>query len=165
MIGLWRILEYSMYGRIRALFDAVKRGFHGAKEGSVWDRAPRSPRNGAERGSEMAEEVPSAIRGVTILLSGLSGTIVEWGYVPLGLVVSRPPTYVWVWRMYPRTGGVITRLRFSGLGMIEEVRNAKVEKPPQSMSFFDLSLAEVKKLRYRPRDGWDTVRVIYDNLV
>lgn len=83
----------------------------------------------------MAEEVPSAIRGVIILLSGLSGTIVEWGYVPLGLVVSRPPTYVWVWRMYPRTGGVITRLRFSGLGMIEEVRNAKVEKPPQSMSF------------------------------
>ena len=69
-------------------------------------------------------------KGVIILLSGLSGTIVEWGYVPLGLVVSRPPTYVWVWRMYPRTGGVITRLRFSGLGMIEEVRNAKVEKPP-----------------------------------
>ena len=93
----------------------------------------------------MAEEVPSAIRGVIILLSGLSGTIVEWGYVPLGLVVSRPPTYVWVWRMYPRTGGVITRLRFSGLGMIEEVRNAKVEKPPQSMSADQIGRASCRE--------------------
>lgn len=50
MIGLWRILEYSMYGRIRALFDAVKRSFHGAEEGSVQDRAPLTAPEGAERG-------------------------------------------------------------------------------------------------------------------
>ena len=49
--------------------------------------------------------------------------------------------------------------------MIEEVRNIETEKPPQSMSFFDPSLAEVKKLHYYPRDGWDVVRVIYDSLV
>lgn len=93
------------------------------------------------------------------------GVVFEWDYVSLDFIATRPPTYVWVWRVYPRTGGVLTRLRFSGLGMIEEVRNIETEKPPQSMSFFDPSLAEVKKLRYHPRDGWDVVRVIYDSLV
>ena len=114
----------------------------------------------------MAEkrEPPLAIESFLEFFTYL-GLFFEWDYVPLDFIVPRPPTYVWVWRVYPRTGGVLTRLRFSGLGMIEEVRNIETEKPPQSMSFFDLSLAEVKKLRYRPRDGWDTVRVIYDNLV
>ena len=94
-----------------------------------------------------------------------SGIVFEWDYVPLDFVAPRPPTYVWVWRVYPRTGGVLTRLRFSGLGMMEEVRNIKIEKPPRSIICFDLSQAEVKKLRYHPRDGWDVVRVIYDSLV
>lgn len=116
----------------------------------------------------MAEkrEPPLAIESFLEFFTYL-GLFFEWDYVPLDFIVPRPPTYVWVWRVYPRTGGVLTRIRFSGLGMIEEVRNIETEKPPQSMSmsFFDFSLAEVKKLRYHPRDGWDALRVVYDSLV
>ena len=109
-------------------------------------------------------EPPLAIKLLLEFFSD-SGIVFEWDYVPLDFIAPRPPTYVWVWRAYPRTGGVLTRIRFSGRGMIVEVRNIETENPPRSMSFFDFSLAEVKKTRYRPRDGWDTVRVIYDSLV